>query len=279
MSRISRAVPAVVLLALVWAAPAFSAAGKVEGVSGTVQVERPGRPARALLQGMAVESGDTLVTGPASTLTVRMQNGESLIFRPDTRFVIETFRMPVWASEPATGRSFYSLVKGGFRAITSALKPRGLDSYRIKTPVATIGIRGTTLDVAFTDRLYAGVQKGAISISNSGGTLVLNAGQYAQVLNAATAPSLLGSAPAALGGGTAAAAGSSTAATGAGAAGATGSTGAAAGTAGAVSAAGTLSGTAIGLGTLGLIGVTAVIIGNDDDSSSTSTSTSTSTGP
>lgn len=46
-------------------------------------------------------------------------------------------------SEGETSRAFFRLVKGGFRSVSGLIGKVNQDDYRVSTPVATIGIRGT----------------------------------------------------------------------------------------------------------------------------------------
>jgi hypothetical protein len=47
------------------------------------------------------------------------------------------------AGSPVPDRAFLRLLKGGFRAVSGAIGKLNQEDYRISTPVATIGIRGT----------------------------------------------------------------------------------------------------------------------------------------
>ncbi|MGH8459699.1 MAG: hypothetical protein ACRESV_10125, partial [Nevskiales bacterium] len=83
----------------------------------------------------------------------------------------------------------------------------GLDSYRVKTPVATIGIRGTTYwviqfpgDANNPPGFYFGVSEGGISIGNDAGQLNLMAGQFGYVKDLNSPPQLLPGPPSFLNG-------------------------------------------------------------------------------
>ena len=47
------------------------------------------------------------------------------------------------ASSSGTSRAFFRLVKGGFRSVSGVIGKLNREDYRVSTPVATIGIRGT----------------------------------------------------------------------------------------------------------------------------------------
>ncbi|HSW13685.1 MAG TPA: hypothetical protein VLI06_12645 [Solimonas sp.] len=50
---------------------------------------------------------------------------------------------PVAAGAPPGSRAFFKLLKGGFRAVSGLIGKVDRNEYRVSTPVATIGIRGT----------------------------------------------------------------------------------------------------------------------------------------
>jgi hypothetical protein len=176
---------------------ALAEAGHVIYVSGEVNLERA-TPV-PLTKDSVVESGDVITTGDNGRVQLRMANGEFLALRPNTRFVIDEFVMPSIPEEPSTGRSFYSLLKGGFMAITNSFGSRDLNSYRIHTPVATLGIRGSTIGGLLNNNgLMFGVKEGGGSISNSEGIQLVNEGEAAIVPDTFTSPTLIQPAPPAL---------------------------------------------------------------------------------
>ncbi|MDX1434446.1 MAG: FecR domain-containing protein, partial [Gammaproteobacteria bacterium] len=61
-------------------------------------------------------------------------------------------------------RSFFSLLKGGLRTITGAIGKLNRKAYQIRTPVATIGIRGTEYLAALGDSLTVHVGAGEIEV-------------------------------------------------------------------------------------------------------------------
>ena len=58
-------------------------------------------------------------------------------------------------ADAGTGRAFFRLLKGGFRAVTGLVGRRDRSNYRVATPVATIGIRGTDYVVVMIDPAIA----------------------------------------------------------------------------------------------------------------------------
>jgi hypothetical protein len=228
---------------------AFAAAGTVEFVTGEARIQRGAQDIPAV-KNARIESGDALVTGADGRMRVRMENGERIALHPNTKFVIDQFTPPESQDKPETGKSFYTFIRGGFDAVVASLGRRDTTSYRVKTPVATMGIRGTAYTMIWTpEGLYVQVTEGSITLTNAAGTLVVQAGQIGFVGLGGVAPVLVNSMPA-IGAGVGAATG---------------------------------VGLGVGLGTtlgiLGGLGGLAIILGNDGSSGSSTTTTTTTTTP
>jgi hypothetical protein len=205
----------VLALVAMAAAPAVAqaAAGHVLFALGRVEIQRNGQPLAAT-RGTQVEVGDTIATGPTGMAQVRLKDGALLSLRYGSTMKVEEFRMPdpapmappltgtpvATAAAPAVsggnGRSVFRLLRGAFRTVTGLIGKGANDAYRVVTPVATIGIRGTDYSAAYCsgdcgatpDGLYVGVSSGEIELNNDGGQLVLGNDQYGSVKDASTPP-------------------------------------------------------------------------------------------
>jgi hypothetical protein len=84
--------------------------------------------------------------------------------------------------------------------VTGAVGSRNRSAWSLKSPTATIGIRGTDFAFAISNGDYAQVVDGAISITTQKGTQVVSAGQTAFSAGPNILPSTIppGSAPAGL---------------------------------------------------------------------------------
>lgn len=196
---------------------AATAAGHISMLTGRATAATDDGTIRPLLEQGKVYSGETISTGPGTYLNIVFSDGGRVLLRPNTRFEITRYEFPQADAaetqrrqndndEPETiaqaeqGNAFFSLLKGGFRAITGLIGQRNHDNVSVRTPVATIGIRGTDFEARICagdcqdispipkDGLYAGVVDGGISITNSAGKQVTLAGQYAYVAGSNTAP-------------------------------------------------------------------------------------------
>ena len=116
-------------------------AGQVQYVHGKVQLTTATGVTHAIKKGDAVNEGDTLLSSPSAFAQIRMEDGGMVAMRPDTKLKIDRFSFD--GQQDGTERSFFSLAKGGFRAITGQIGKKNKANYRIITPATTIGIRGT----------------------------------------------------------------------------------------------------------------------------------------
>ena len=127
-------------------------AGTVTHVSGPLAARRSDGALRVLSVNSAVEAGDTIITERRTYARIRFLDGSDVTLKPETRFKVEEFSYK--SDAPADDRSVSSLVKGGLRAVSGQIGKRGdPDRFRMKTPVATIGIRGTVFTIDYVEEL------------------------------------------------------------------------------------------------------------------------------
>jgi len=118
-----------------------SIAGHVQFVNGEVQITNPAGQIRPAQKGDAINEGDTLTSAPSSSAQIKMQDGGFVAVRADTKLKFDQFIFA--GKEDGSEKSFFSLFKGGFRAVTGLIGRVNKQNYKITTPAATIGIRGT----------------------------------------------------------------------------------------------------------------------------------------
>lgn len=116
-------------------------AGQVQFVYGAVQLTTEAGKSHPIQKGDAVNEGDTLTTASAASAQVKMKDGGFIAVRPDTRLKFDSFKFN--GMQDGSEQSFFSLFKGGFRAVTGLIGKINKANYRITTPSATLGIRGT----------------------------------------------------------------------------------------------------------------------------------------
>lgn len=148
-------------------------AGNVQFVHGSVQLVNSAGQAHALQKGDAVHESDTVTTAIGASAQIKMRDGGYIVIRPDSRLKFDSFIFS--GEEDGTEKSFFSLLKGGIRAITGLIGQRNKKSYRITTPESTIGIRGTdheTFVVTAGSPLAAVAPPGTYNKVNRGETTI-----------------------------------------------------------------------------------------------------------
>lgn len=131
-------------------------------------------------------SGDIIAVGKGAKAQIRFTDGTLLSLQQNTRIRIDDFSFSGNPSD-SSNRNFITLLQGGFRTITGAVGKVNPDAHAVKTPVATIGVRGTVYSVNYHDALDVGVYSGKVRISNDSGRIEIGAADH---YDFATVPAL-----------------------------------------------------------------------------------------
>ena len=169
------------MLALAAAFPMVAHAGAAATVDfavGEVSAIAASGAQRPLTKGAELGNGDTVRTGDGARAQIRFADGAMMSLQPLTELRIDDFQYVGKAN--GDERGFFSLLKGGLRTITGWVGRSHRDSYRVKTAVATIGIRGTeytaALDAA-NEELLVHTGEGLVEVCNETGCVLLAAGE------------------------------------------------------------------------------------------------------
>ena len=194
-------------LVLAGYAPAAMAqgAGTVTHVAGTLSVQKPDGQKKLLGVQSTVASGDLLTTEAETYARVKFVDGAEAELRPNSQMRIEDYRYP--EAKPESGSAILSMLRGGFRAITGLIGKARPESVSLRTPTATIGIRGTHLGgqicqdncagltdangQALENGLHVDVVEGAIVVANAAGQVTVGAGQFGFVRDLNSSPQLV----------------------------------------------------------------------------------------
>lgn len=142
------------LLVLVMPLRAWSAAGKTLFVTGDVFVMTPKKIQQKLTRGAEVNAGDLIKTGPTGFTQILMDDGGRLTLRADSQLKITEFEY----NKKSSGHSLMTLFSGSMRAVTGWIGHNDRNNYKIKTPTATIGIRGSDGNIGFSPEIGSAVQ-------------------------------------------------------------------------------------------------------------------------
>ena len=141
---------------------------------------------RDLNAGSPVLFDDTLRTGDGARLLARLEDGTAVTLGENASIHIDSF-----VYEPAAGKGRLALdvIEGSFLFIGGAVEGMSDSEVSIATPVATIGIRGTTVWGGPIDGGY-GVQvfAGEVTVTTETGSVVLGAGDATMIEGAVLQP-------------------------------------------------------------------------------------------
>lgn len=140
---------AVVLAAMLACAPLAAAK---ERVGTTVFAQGAGTASfegdiRLMGRGTPIYRHDVLTTGEGSFAIVELDDGTEMILRPHT-----VFRVDEYADGEGEERMRLHLFRGGVRTVTGRVPRRNPDAFELRTPVATVGVRGTDFSARLCER-------------------------------------------------------------------------------------------------------------------------------
>ncbi|MGA8259457.1 MAG: FecR domain-containing protein [Arenicellales bacterium] len=123
-----------------WLSTAHAAtdAGSVLAFKGDVSALSPSGSSRVLQKNDKVYVGETLRTGAGAYLVIQFVDGAKATVRPDSELKVDSY---TYGTDK--DGAVMDLVKGGLRAITGSIAKENPESYKVKTNVATLGVRGT----------------------------------------------------------------------------------------------------------------------------------------
>ncbi|MBL8381502.1 MAG: FecR domain-containing protein [Burkholderiales bacterium] len=178
------------------------AAGTVTHLSGTLSVARPDGQ-RLLAVNSAVREGDLLTTERETYARIKFSDGAEVVLRPNSQLQVARYQFD--SNAPERDSMLFSMVKGGMRAVTGLIGRRNRDRVGVTTPTATVGIRGTHFGLLhcaagscagiqsaggrpLENGLHVDIATGTIIVTNSAGSVLINAGQFGFVADQSTLP-------------------------------------------------------------------------------------------
>jgi len=155
------------LLLVATNAQAGQLAGEVRSVIGVAQLLSDNGEQRAITSGMQLHVGDTLQTTEGAHLHLRMVDDALLSLRPSSALKITGYTYQAGAPEQTNIR--FDLLHGTVRSVTGKGGELAKDKFRMNTPVAAIGVRGTDfIAKADAETTLVNVQYGAIVLAPLG---------------------------------------------------------------------------------------------------------------
>ncbi len=121
------------------------ASAKLVSALGEINALDSGGVRRRVVPGGSVYPGDVLETGSSANAVLAFRDDSRLTLGPVTRFRVDSFVFD--EQNPKDGRFVVSLLRGSLRALTGLIGKANNRNVGFATPTATIGIRGTGLDL------------------------------------------------------------------------------------------------------------------------------------
>ena len=164
-----------------WAAP-----GTIQLIIGSARIAKHFGQDRPAVKGDALYEGDTIATGVNSNVQIRMIDDAVIWVRPESRLKIEKYKSDKHGATKSEAALL--LISGSMREVTGAIGKTASADFKLSTPNATIGIRGTEFDAMYaTPQIaaqlntpagtYNRVYEGATSLEGAAGRINLNKDQ------------------------------------------------------------------------------------------------------
>ncbi len=155
------------------------ASAKVVTLQGEISALDAAGTRRLLVVGGSVYPGETVQTAADAKAVLAFRDDSRLTLGPGTRFRVDSFVYD--EQNPREGKFLVSLLRGSLRALTGLIGKANHSNVGFTTPTATLGVRGTGLDIDCASDAGCSLFTwlGAIEVTPNGQTAlqVLEAGQ------------------------------------------------------------------------------------------------------
>lgn len=152
--------------------------GRIETISGPVEITRADGTRVTVAKGDAVYAGDVIETGAKAVVSMVLADDSVFSLGDNGRIVLDEM---VYDPSAQTGKLGMSLVTGVMSFVSGQIAKTDPDAMVLSTPIATVGIRGTTGSVSSGNTLTIVMSRdpdgkvGEIIVSTpSGGTQVID---------------------------------------------------------------------------------------------------------
>ncbi len=141
-----------------------------------------------------VFEGDTITVGKKSRLQLRFIDNQLVVLKENTVFRIDEYKFKDKNDNHKSAA--LSLLKGGMRSVTGLIGKSARDKYKVRTPVATMGVRGTHYIIQIcsgncgdgVQGIVGTVLEGEIEMINDGGSVVFGIDQFFNVASLTSLP-------------------------------------------------------------------------------------------
>ena len=121
--------------------------GVVVTVKGIVAVTPVTGDPYFLEKSSSIYEGDTISSTKKSFAVLGFIDKSKIVIKADTVFSVVGYGFSDTENE-----STLNLLKGGIRTVTGLIAKKNPDNYKLDTPVASLGVRGTSYDAVMCDQ-------------------------------------------------------------------------------------------------------------------------------
>ena len=146
-------------------------AGTIEFLEGDVTLVKPDKTRSKPKVGDTVSEGDSIATGGTGEAHFNMLDGGYIAARPNTKFRFAQYQ----AIGEASDRSVLGVLEGSLRIVSGWIGQFSQKNYVVRTPTATIGIRGTDHETHVRLKDDAEGEAGTYDRVYAGGTFIRTA--------------------------------------------------------------------------------------------------------
>lgn len=149
------------------------AIGQVTEISGDVTITRLSGETITAEKGTIIHQGDIVETADSGALNIMFADESSFAISNNARMTIDEF---IFDASSMEGISNFSMLQGVFVYTSGEIGAKDPDDVKIKTPIGSIGIRGTIIagDIQQDGTSKITVVEGAIYVRNDSGEQVLS---------------------------------------------------------------------------------------------------------
>lgn len=170
----------VMLLAVTSLARAQDSAATAVSVRGMVTATNDAGESRRLRRGDVIYEGDLIETADRARIRMSFTDGGTYVLRDQTTFEIDEYSFS--GQEDGTEQASFSLLQGALEALSGLIGRNNNQNFRLDTPLATIGLRGTEFTITVLPPATPGGLP-TVQLSVLGGTVV-----YQSTISAPGAP-------------------------------------------------------------------------------------------
>lgn len=142
------------------------ASAKIVATQGEITALDGSGTRRRLVDGGAIYPGETVETGSAARGVLAFRDDSRLTLGATTRFRVDTFTYD--DKNPGEGKFLVSLLRGSARALTGLIARANNRNVGFTTSTATIGVRGTGLDMQCEEACSIFTWLGTIEVTPTG---------------------------------------------------------------------------------------------------------------